>query len=98
MEVKIKQAETLIKELTAQSANKKVSKFKPGDVFERFSRDLKAELITVPLCVKRLDEGPLVHPRALPDPKASIYFYEDDDGKEVFDRNPMPMLCCYGLF
>ena len=61
MEVKIKQAETLIKELTTQSANKKVSKFKPGDVFERFSRDLKAELITVPLCLKRLDEGPLVN-------------------------------------
>ena len=46
MDVKIKQAEALIKELTAQIANKKVSKFKPNDVFDKFARDLKGELTT----------------------------------------------------
>ena len=63
MDVKIKQAEALIKELTAQIANKKVSKLKPSDVFDKFARDLKGELITVPLCANRLEFGHLVHPR-----------------------------------
>ena len=84
MDVKIKQAEALIKELTAQIANKKVSKFKPNDVFDRFARDLKGELITVPLCANRLEVGHLVHPRILPDPNHEI-FKRVIDGSCVFD-------------
>ena len=84
MDVKIKQAEALIKELTAQIANKKVSKFKPNDVFDRFARDLKSELITVPLCANRLRFGHLVHPRILPDPNHEI-FKRVIDGSCVFD-------------
>jgi hypothetical protein len=84
-EVKIKQAESLLKELTAQSVHKKISKFKTGDIFERYARDLKAELITVPLCANRLDKGHLVHPRRIPNPRSSIFCSIDDNGAAVFD-------------
>ena len=84
MDVKIKRAETLIRELTAQIANKKVSKFKPSDVFDKYARDLKGELITVPLCANRLEFGHLVHPRKLPDPNYEIFKLEIE-GHRVFD-------------
>jgi hypothetical protein len=59
MEVKIKQAENVIKELTSQAASKKekVLKFRAGDVFEKYVRDLKAEIMNVPFCAKRFDYG-----------------------------------------
>ena len=57
MEVKIKQAETLVKELTAQITSNMLSKFKSNDIFDRYARDLKAELITVPVCANCLEFG-----------------------------------------
>ena len=52
MDVKIKKAENVIKEITAQAVSKKekFSKFKVGDVFEKYARDLKAEILNVPFC------------------------------------------------
>ena len=81
MEVKIKQAETLVKELTAQIASKKVSKFKSNDVYDRYARDLKAELIAVPFCANCLEFGHLTNPRIMPDPKFNIF------NREIYDDN-----------
>jgi len=86
MEVKIKQAENVIKELTSQAASKKekVLKFRAGDVFEKYVRDLKAEIMNVPFCAKRFDYGSLINPREIPNPKSAIY-YQEIGGNEVFN-------------
>ena len=56
MDMKIHQAKNLIQELQRDSSIKKdkITKVKDGDVFEKFTRPLQAEIITVPLCANRL--------------------------------------------
>ena len=61
--------------------SKKFAKLGPRDVFERWSRGLKTELNTIPLCGKRFELGPLVNPRA--EPSADDPIFRDEDG--LFD-------------
>ena len=84
MEVKIKQVETLIKAIDSQDPTKKVTKFKDGEVFERYERNVKAELTSIPLVEICLEHGQLVNPRKMPDPVSKI-FYKDINGVIEFD-------------
>ena len=70
MDMKIRQAENLIQELQRQSSIKKdkITKFKDGDVFEKFTRQLQSEIFTVPLCANRFELGNLINPRVEPNP------------------------------
>ena len=62
MEVKIKQVETLIKAIDSQDPTKKVTKFKDREVFERYERNVKAELTSIPLVEICFEHGQLVNP------------------------------------
>ena len=66
MSVKVKMVENLDKSINAGITYKKLPKFGPRDVFERWSRNLKTELGTIPLCGKRLQYGHLQNPRSRP--------------------------------
>ena len=49
MNIKIKQVETLIKTIDSQDPTRKLTKFKDGEIFERYERYVKAELTSIPL-------------------------------------------------
>ena len=89
MDMKIRQAENLIQELQRQSSIKKdkITKYKDGDVFEKFSRQLQSEIFTVPLCANRFELGNLVNPRIEPDPESPIFYMVNEDGEEVFQAS-----------
>ena len=90
MNVKIKLAENLDKSINASTSSKKFTKLGTKDIFERWSRNLKTELNTIPLCAGRLETGPLVHPRV--EPRPEYYIFMDEDGKfdsELFQAATM---------
>ena len=78
MKVKTELAKDLAKEMNTQFAQKRFTKLKAGDVFERWARDFKTELMPIPLCGKRLELGALANPRRQPDKNANLF--EDEDG------------------
>ena len=82
MDMKIRQAENLIQELQRQSSIKKdkITKYKDGDVFEKFSRQLQSEIFTVPLCANRFELGNLINPRVEPNPESPIFYMVSEDG------------------
>ena len=53
-------------------------------VFGKYARDLKAEIMNVPFCSKRLDFGHLVNPRDYPDPSSDV-FKLNMDGNNALD-------------
>ena len=63
MMVKTELVKVLSKEITAKIDLKNVTKFKPTNSFERWARDLKSQLMSYPLCGRRLDLGELKDPR-----------------------------------
>ena len=70
--VKSKMVENLDKSINTGMSFKKFPKFGPRDVFERWIRDLKTELGTIPLCGKRLQFGHLSNPRSKPSAQFKI--------------------------
>ena len=54
MNVKIELAKNLDKSINSYTGSKKFPKYGMDDVFERWSRNLKTELNTIPLCAGRL--------------------------------------------
>jgi hypothetical protein len=89
MDMKIRQAENLIQELQRQSSIKKdkITKFKDGDVFEKFTRQLQSEIFTVPLCANRFELGNLINPRVEPNPESPIFYMVSEDGEEIFQAS-----------
>ena len=93
MKVKVELAKDLSKELTAKIAQKNFNRFKATDCFERWARDLRSQLITIPLCGKRLDLGELKNPRVKPEPMSPLF---QDNGS--FDSQSYAhALLLYGL-
>ena len=78
LKAKIKLLENLTKDVTDQMNHKKFPKFKPGDIYQRWIRAIKSEIVPIPFCEGRLEHGPLINPRKLPDPKEQLY--QDSNG------------------
>ena len=57
---------------------KKFPKLGSKDCFEKWFRNLKAEINTIPLCAGSFEKGPLQHPRA--EPVSEQHIFVDDDG------------------
>ena len=83
MIVKIKLAETLDKGINSYIGFKKFPKLGSKDIFEKWFRNLKAEINTIPLCAGRFEKGPLQHPRAKPASEQHIFIgeYKNFDGE-----------------
>ena len=75
IKVKLNQSDIILKDLNSQMSAKRESnlKFKQCDNFERYVKDLKADLVKVSLCSNRLEQGHLVNPRRLPDPSSKLF-------------------------
>ena len=74
----------MIKAIDSQDPTKKATKFKDGDKFDRYERNVNAELTSIPLVANILQNGQLLNPRIIPDPKSKI-FYKDINGINEFD-------------
>ena len=77
MKVKIEVLNNLSKDITAKTNSKTYSKFKTTDCYGKWARDLKNELLPIPLCGRRLELGHLVNPRTRPDPNDALFKQED---------------------
>jgi hypothetical protein len=75
LKVKLNQSELILKDLNSQmSTNRdKNMKFKSSDTFERYVKDLKADLVKVTLCSNRLEKGHLINPRSFPSPDSRLF-------------------------
>ena len=81
LRAKIKLIENLQKEVTEQMSHKKFSKYKEGDVYQRWLKGIKTEILPIPFCEMRIEHGPLCNPRRKPDPRSNIF----QDVTGVFD-------------
>ena len=81
LKAKIRLIENLQKEVTEQMNHKKFPKYKTGDVYQRWLKGIRTEILPIPFCEMRFEHGPLTNPRRKPDPRAKLF--EDVTG--VFD-------------
>ena len=89
MKVKIEVIQQLSKDITSKSANRSFPKFKAADCYGKWTRDLKNELLPIPLCGKRLDLGHLVNPRLKPDPIDELFKLEDGNFDGIGFQNAL---------
>ena len=73
LKAKIRLIENLQKEVTEQMSHKKFSKYKSGDVYQKWLKGIKTEILPIPFCEMRIEHGPLQNPRRIPDPKSKLF-------------------------
>ena len=69
--------------ITSKSSSKTYPKFKTTDCFGKWARDLKNDLLPIPLCGRRLDLGHLANPRTKPNENDELFKLRDGNFDQV---------------
>ena len=63
LKAKISLIENLQKEVTDLMNYKKIPKYKTGDVYQIWLKFVETEILPIPFCETRIEQGPLTNPR-----------------------------------